>query len=255
MKNQNFESTDKIYGRNPVIEALTSNRTVDRIYIQEHLNHSLIGQIRNLAKERGVQYVFVDRRKLDKLSGGGNHQGVVASVAAHAYVSVEEILGKAESKGEPPFVVICEGITDPHNLGSIIRTANAAGAHGVIIPKNRSVALTSTVAKVSAGALEHTYVAKVSNIASTLEKLKKAGLWIVGTDLTALQSHYDCDLKGSLGIVIGSEGSGMSPIVRRSCDFLVKIPMLGEAESLNASVATGVLLYEAVRQRGETKQP
>ena len=203
-----------------------------------------------------MQYVFVDRRKLDKLSGGGNRQGVFASVAAHAYVSVEEILGKAESKGRPPLVVICEGITDPHNLGSIIRTANAAGAHGVIIPKNRSVALTSTVAKVSAGALEHTYVAKVSNIASTLEKLKKAGLWIVrGTDLTAAQSHYDCDLKGSLGIVIGSEGSGMSPIVRRSCDFLVKIPMLGEAESLNASVATGALLYEAVRQRGETKQP
>ena len=164
-------------------------------------------------------------------------------------MSVEEILKRAEERGESPFIVICEGLSDPHNLGSIIRTANAAGAHGVIIPKNRSVALNSTVAKVSAGAVEYTYVAKVSNISQTLDKLKKKGLWIVGTDISAAQNHYECDLKGPLGIVIGSEGSGMSRIVRESCDFLVKIPMIGEIESLNASVAAGILMYEALRQR------
>lgn len=240
---------DIIYGRNPVIEALNSGRTIDRLYIQERLNHPIIGQIRNLAKERGVRYSFVAKQKLDKITDRGNHQGVAAAAAAHSYVTIEEILKRAQERNEAPFVVVCEGITDPHNLGSIIRSANAAGAHGVIIPKNRSVSLTSTVAKVSAGALEYTYVARVSNIAGTLDKLKKSGLWIVGTDLSGTQTHYECDLKGALGIVIGSEGSGMSRIVRESCDFLVKIPMLGEAESLNASVAAGVLLYEAVRQR------
>ncbi len=240
---------DIVYGRNPVMEALNSGRTIDRLYIQERLNNPIIGKIRNLAKERGVRYSFVAKQKLDKITNGGNHQGVAAATAAHSYVSVEEILKRARERNEAPFVVICEGITDPHNLGSIIRSANAAGAHGVIIPKNRSASLTSTVAKVSAGALEYTYVARVSNIAGTLNKLKKSGLWIVGTDLSGTQLHYDCDLRGALGIVIGSEGSGMSRIVRESCDFLVKIPMLGEAESLNASVAAGVLLYEAVRQR------
>lgn len=239
-----------IYGRNPVIEALeNSGRAVDKIYIQERLNHPVIGKIRNLAKERGITYHFVSKRNLDNMCGGENHQGVVAVAAAHEYAAVEDILGLAEKRGESPFVVICEGLTDPHNLGSIIRSANAAGVHGVIIPKNRSAALNSTVAKVSAGAVEHTLVAKVSNIAQTLEKLKKLGLWIVGTDLQGTQMHYECDLTGPLGIVIGSEGSGMSRLVREGCDFLVKIPMLGEIQSLNASVATGVLLYEAVRQR------
>lgn len=242
---------DKLYGRNPVIEALENGRPIDKIYLQERLNHSSIGKIRNLAKERGIHYQFVSKRNLDQMCGGENHQGVVASAAAHDYVSVEEILRVAEQRGEAPFVVICEGLTDPQNLGSIIRTANAAGTHGVIIPKNRSAALNSTVAKVSAGAVEYTNVAKVSNIAQTIEKLKKSGLWIVGTDLSATQEHYECDLKGALGIVIGSEGSGMSRLVRESCDFLVKIPMIGEIESLNASVAAGVLLYEAVRQRRE----
>lgn len=238
-----------IYGRNPVIEALSNRGRVDKIYLQERLNHSSIGKIRNLAKESGVHYTFVSKRNLDNMCGGENHQGVVAMTAAHEYVTVEDILSRASKRGEKPFVVICEGLTDPHNLGSIIRTANAAGAHGVIIPKNRSAALNSTVAKVSAGAVEYTYVAKVSNIAQTLEKLKKQGLWIVGTDLSGTQTHYECDLNGALGIVIGSEGDGMSRLVRESCDFLVKIPMLGETQSLNASVAAGVLLYEAVRQR------
>ena len=165
------------------------------------------------------------------------------------YAELEDLLAAAKKRNQPPFLVIAEGITDPHNLGSIIRTANAAGAHGVVIPKNRSVALNATVSKVSAGAVEYTPVARVTNIPQTLERLKKEGLWIVGTDLSGTQSHYECDLTGPLGVVVGSEGEGMSRLVRESCDFLVRIPMLGEIESLNASVAAGVLLYEAVRQR------
>ncbi len=243
---------DMLYGRNPVIEALEAGTTViDKILIQDGLRHTLIGKIRNLAKEKGVLYRFVDKRKLDTLCEGENHQGVVAMIAAHTYATVEEILSLAKEKGEPPFVVVAEGISDPHNLGSIIRTANAAGAHGVIIPKNRSVALNATVAKVSAGAVEYTKVARVTNIGQTLDKLKKEGIWIVGTDLTGTQVHSDCDLTGNLAIVIGSEGEGMSRLTREACDFLVKIPMIGEIESLNASVAAGILLYEAVRQRSK----
>lgn len=241
---------DMIYGRNPVIEALEAGRTtMDKILIQEGLRHSQIGYIRNLAKERGILYRFVDKRKLDLLCEGENHQGVVALAAAHTYAELEDLLAAAKKRNQPPFLVIAEGITDPHNLGSIIRTANAAGAHGVVIPKNRSVALNATVSKVSAGAVEYTPVARVTNIPQTLERLKKEGLWIVGTDLSGTQSHYECDLTGPLGVVVGSEGEGMSRLVRESCDFLVRIPMLGEIESLNASVAAGVLLYEAVRQR------
>ena len=239
-----------IYGRNPVIEALEAGKTViDKILIQDGLRHSQIGYIQNLAKKGGVQYRFVDKRKLDQICEGENHQGVVAYAAAHDYVDVEDILAIAREKNESPFIVICEGITDPHNLGSIIRTANGAGAHGVIIPKNRSVALNGTVAKVSAGAIEYTPVARVTNIAQTIEKLKKEGLWVVGTDLTGTQKHSECDLNGAIAIVIGSEGEGMTRLTRESCDFLVKIPMIGEIQSLNASVAAGVLLYEALRQR------
>ena len=241
---------DMIYGRNPVIEALEAGRTtMDKILIQEGLRHSQIGYIRNLAKERGILYRFVDKRKLDLLCEGENHQGVAALAAAHTYAELEDHLAAAKKRNQPPFLVIAEGITDPHNLGSIIRTANAAGAHGVVIPKNRSVALNATVSKVSAGAVEYTPVARVTNIPQTLERLKKEGLWIVGTDLSGTQSHYECDLTGPLGVVVGSEGEGMSRLVRENCDFLVRIPMLGEIESLNASVAAGVLLYEAVRQR------
>ncbi len=239
-----------IFGRNPVIEALEAGKTtIDKILIQDGLRHSQIGYIRNLSKDNNIQYRFADKKKLDSLSDGGNHQGVIAFIAAHEYAEPKDILALAQQRNQPPFVVIAESITDPHNLGSIIRTANAAGAHGVIIPKNRSVALNSTVSKVAAGAVEHTLVARVTNISQTLKWLKDQGLWIVGTDLSATQRHDQCDLTGSLGIVIGSEGEGMSRIVRENCDFLVKIPMLGEIESLNASVASGILLYEAVRQR------
>lgn len=241
---------DMIYGRNPVIEALkTGTTTIDKLMIQEGLHHPQIKEILRLSKENGVMYRFVDKRKLDTLCDGGNHQGVVASISAHSYAEVSDILALAKEKGEPPFVVILDGICDPHNLGSIIRTANAAGAHGVIIPKNRSVSLNATVSKVAAGAVEYTPVARVTNLSQTLEKLKKEGLWIVGTDLSGTQTHFECSLTGPLGIVIGSEGEGMSRLVRESCDFLVKIPMIGRIESLNASVAAGVLLYEAVRQK------
>lgn len=241
---------DMIYGRNPVIEAFTAgNTTIDKLMIQEGLHHPQIKEILRLAKAKGVMFRFVDKRKLDTLSDGENHQGVVASIASHSYAEVSDILKAAEDKGQPPFVVIADGITDPHNLGSIIRTANAAGAHGVIIPKNRSVSLNATVSKVSAGAVEYLPVARVTNLAQTIEKLKQAGLWIVGTDLAGTQTHTECSLTGALGVVIGSEGEGMSRLVREACDFLVKIPMIGEIESLNASVAAGVLLYEAVRQK------
>ncbi|MBQ7108746.1 MAG: 23S rRNA (guanosine(2251)-2'-O)-methyltransferase RlmB [Clostridia bacterium] len=242
-------NNDIIYGRNPVIEALETNHTMDKILIQDGLRHSQIGYIRNLAKERGIVYQFVDKRKLDKMAEGENHQGVVALAAAQSYTELEELISRAKNSDRQPLLVIADGITDPHNLGSIIRTANAAGAHGVIIPKNRSVSLNSVVAKVSAGAIEHTPVARVTNIAQTIEVLKKEGFWIVGTALEGTQLCYECDMTGAMGIVIGSEGEGMSRIVREHCDFLVKIPMLGKTESLNASVAAGVLLYEAVRQR------
>ena len=240
---------DKIYGFNPVIEALSSDREIDKILIKDGIKHSKVSKITALAKEKKIPFQFVNQAKLESLCEGGNHQGVVAFSAMHSYSTIEEILEYAREKKEPPFVVILDSLTDPHNLGSIIRTANVAGAHGVIIPKNRSVGLTSTVFKVSAGASEYTKVAKVTNLSRTVDDLKKEGLWVVGTDLSAKEMHYECDLKGALAVIIGSEGEGMSRILKEKCDFLVKIPMLGKIESLNASVAAGVLIYEAVRQR------
>lgn len=244
---------DRIFGTNPVFEALSSGREIDKIFILEGARHSRLAQIISLAKKRGIHYTTVSRKKLDELSENGNHQGVLAFAAAHEYSTVDDILSLAKERDEAPLIIIAEGLSDPHNLGSIVRTANAAGAHGVIIPKNRSVGLTATVAKVSAGALEYTPVARVTNISSTIDELKRAGLWIAGTALEGSSLHYDADLTGALAIVIGSEGEGLSRLVREKCDFLVKIPMLGQAESLNASVAAGVLMYEAVRQRNKSK--
>ena len=240
---------DKIYGLNPVIEALESGAQIDKILLKDGASNNKVKNITAMAKERKIPFQFVDSRRLDTLTDGGNHQGVVAFAAVYKYFSVEDILNKAKEKGEPPFIVICDSLTDPHNLGSIIRTANAAGVHGVIIPKNRSAGLNSTVYKVSAGACEYTKVAKVTNLSRTVEELKKNGLWVTGTVLEAQKYHYESDLKGPLAVIIGSEGEGISKGLREKCDFLVKIPMLGEIESLNASVAAGVLLYEAVRQR------
>ena len=240
---------DIIYGRNPITEALESGRTIDKLFVQEGLRNSAVGRLQRLARECGVRCIITDKRRLDKLTEGANHQGFAAVCAAHSYTELEDILSAARNSDIPPLLVAADGLTDPQNLGSIIRTANAAGAHGVIIPKNRSVSLNSVVAKVSAGAVEYTPVARVTNLAQTLERLKKEGFWIAGTDLRAEQYHYDADLTVPLAIVIGSEGKGMSRIVREACDFLVKIPMPGRIESLNASVAAGVLLYEVLGQR------
>ena len=239
---------DTVIGRNPVLEAIKSGRPIDKILIKKGKYEGSMVPLIKKAKEMGIIIQETDRAKLDALAEGENHQGVIAYVSAHSYVSVDNILKTAEDKGEAPFVIICDKITDPHNLGAIIRTANCVGAHGVIIPKRSSAGINSTVAKTSAGAVEYTGVAKVTNIADTIDKLKKKGLWIAAADMDG-ESMYKTDLKGALGIVVGSEGSGVSRLVKEKCDFIISIPMYGEINSLNASVAAGVVMYEAVRQR------
>ena len=234
---------DIIYGRNPVIEALEAGKTViDKIWIQDGLRHSQIAHIRALAKDRGILYRFVDRRKLDTLCEGENHQGVAAAIATHAYAELEDILKLAEDRGEPPFLVIAEGITDPHNLGAIIRSAECAGAHGVIIPERRAVGLTPAAVKASAGAVEYLPVAREVNLTRTIERLKKEGVWIYGTAMNG-EDYRKVDFSGPKALVIGSEGEGMSRLVGESCDKIVTLPMKGKIESLNASVAAGILLY------------
>lgn len=239
---------DKIFGRNPVIEALKSDREIDKILIKKGGTEGSINVIIKLAKQRGIIISEAEKQKLDSLSEGENHQGVVALCAAHEYSSVRDILDKAKEKGHAPFIIICDKITDPHNLGSIIRTADCVGADGVIIPKHNSVGLNSVVAKTSAGAIEYVPVAKVTNIARTIEDLKKEGLWIAGADMDG-EEMGKTDLKGAIAIVIGSEGEGISRLVKEKCDFIVRIPMFGQINSLNASVAAGVIMYEVLRQR------
>ena len=240
---------DKIIGRNPVLEAIKAGRSIDKILIKKGKYEGSIIPVVKKAKEAGIIIQETERSKLDAVAEGGNHQGVIAYVSAYEYVSAEDILNKAREKGEAPFVIICDKITDPHNLGAIIRTANCVGAHGVIIPKRGSAGLNSAAVKTSAGAVEYTGVAKVTNISDTIEKLKKEGLWIAAADMDG-QPMYEVDLKGALGIVIGSEGEGVSRLVKEKCDFIVSIPMRGEINSLNASVAAGVVMYESLRQRG-----
>lgn len=237
-----------IEGRNEVIEALRSGRSIDRIYIQDGLHDGKLDTVRREAKKRGLRTDFVERKRLDDMSETGMHQGVIARAAAYAYANVEDILEMALKKGEDPFIFVLDGIEDPHNLGAMIRTANVCGAHGVIIPKDRAVGLTPTVVRSSAGALNYTPVAKVTNLVRTMEDLKKRGLWFVGADMGG-ESMYEKDLKGPVGIVIGAEGRGLTKLVRDACDFVVSIPVKGEIESLNASVAAGVLAYEVTRQR------
>ncbi len=243
---------DKIIGRNPVLEAIRSGRSIDKILIKKGKYEGSIVPIIKKAKEAGIIIQEVDRAKLDAAASGENHQGVIAYVSAHEYVGVADILQRARDRNEPPFVVICDKITDPHNLGAILRTANCVGAHGVIIPKRGSVGINSIVAKTSAGAVEYTPVSKVTNIASTIEDLKKEGLWIAAADMNG-EEMYNVDLKGAIGLVIGSEGEGVSRLVREKCDFIASIPMSGQINSLNASVAAGVLMYEALRQRTAQK--
>ncbi|MDY3015419.1 MAG: 23S rRNA (guanosine(2251)-2'-O)-methyltransferase RlmB [Evtepia sp.] len=238
-----------IEGRNAVIEALRAGTNVDKIYIMKGEVDSALGHIASTARSRGIVVVDADKRKLDSMSRTHAHQGVVAVAAVREYATVEDILQAARDKGEAPLIVVCDELSDPHNLGAVIRTAECAGAHGVVIPKRRSAGLTAVVAKTSAGAVSHLPVARVANLPSLLKDLKKEGLWIFGTAADGTTTLYDADLKGPAVIVIGSEGSGMSRLVSETCDFLVSIPMKGKLNSLNASAAAAILLYEALRQR------
>ncbi len=237
-----------IEGRNAVLEAFRSGKTIDKIYVQKGCQDGPVNSILREARKQDTIISFVPKERLDQMSGTGKHQGVIASAAAYEYAQVEELLRLAEERKEPPFLILLDNIEDPHNLGAIIRTANLAGAHGVIIPKRRAAGLTATVAKASAGALNYTPVAKVTNLGNTIEELKEQGLWFVCADMEGTQM-YDLDLKGPIGLVIGNEGEGVSRLVREKCDLTASIPMKGEIDSLNASVAAGVLAYEIVRQR------
>ena len=237
-----------IEGRNAVIEAFRSGKTVDKLYLLDGCQDGPVMTIKREAKKHDTLVKYVTKERLDQMSQTGKHQGVIAVIAAYDYAEVEDILQKAREKGEAPFIFLLDNIEDPHNLGAIIRTANLAGAHGVIIPKNRAVGLTATVARTSAGALNYTPVAKVTNLAKTIEELKKEGMWFVCADMGGT-SMYQLDLKGPMGLVIGNEGDGVSRLVREKCDFIASIPMKGDIDSLNASVAAGVLAYEIVRQR------
>lgn len=240
--------SDKIEGRNPVAEALKNGRNIDKIYVKRGDKHGSIIPIIRMAKEKGITVTETDNKKLDEMSETGAHQGVIALCAAAEYSTVDDILKVAEEKGEPPFIVILDRITDPRNLGSIIRTANCGGVHGVIISKHDSASLSAVCAKASAGAVEYTPVARVTSLAKTIDELKKKNIWVTGADASGEAELYDADLKGAVAIVIGSEGEGISRLVLEKCDFKVKIPMKGNVNSLNASVAASLFIYEAVRQ-------
>lgn len=243
---------DIIYGRNPIIEAIHSGREINRLLFLEGSRDKNLQKLIDLAKSKKIMMQFVDRKQLDKLTQGENHQGALAYVSPFAYYEVEDILEMAKRKNVPPFLIICDEISDPHNLGSIIRTANAVGAHGVIIPKRRSASVNQTVVKTSCGAVEYVPVARVTNITQTIKQLKAAGVWIVGTDMGA-QTYYDANLTGAIAVVIGNEGDGISRLVKESCDFMISLPMLGEVSSLNAAVAGSVIMYEIVKQRNTSK--
>lgn len=237
-----------IEGRNPVIEAFRSGKEIDKLYILDGCQDGPVMTIKREARKKDVIVKYVTKERLDQLSETKMHQGVIASVAAYEYSDIDDMFALAKKKGEAPFFIILDEIEDPHNLGAIIRTANQAGAHGVIIPKNRAVGLTATVARTSAGALNYVPVAKVTNIAATIEELKDKGMWFVCADMDG-ERMYDLNLTGSIGMVIGNEGSGVGRLVKEKCDMVAAIPMKGDIDSLNASVAAGVLAYEIVRQR------
>lgn len=239
---------NQLEGRNAVLEVLKSGRDIEKIIVQKGNVEGTIRRIVGIAKEKGVVVQEVVKQKLDEMSQTKNHQGVIAIVSEHEYADIEDIINSAESKGEKPFIIILDNITDPHNLGAIIRTAECAGAHGVIIPKRRSVGLTAVVGKTSAGAIEYMPVARVTNIARTIDDLKSRGIWVACADMGG-DDYFDASLDGALALVIGSEGEGVSRLVKEKCDFTVSIPMYGKISSLNASVAAALLMYEAVRQR------
>lgn len=244
------EYNDKVEGRNAVIELLNSNRDINKIYIQNGEKHGSINKIISIAKEKKIIINKVDKIKMDAISETKRHQGVIAIVAPYNYSTVDDIIEYAHSKNEEPFILILDGIEDVHNLGSIIRTAETAGVHGIIIPKRRAASVNATVTKTSAGAIEYMKIARVNNLNETIKKLKEEGLWIIGTEMNAKTKYYDQDLKGPIAIVIGNEGTGISSLVKKNCDILINIPMKGKINSLNASVSTGIILYEALKQRG-----
>ncbi|WP_281273451.1 23S rRNA (guanosine(2251)-2'-O)-methyltransferase RlmB [Cohnella lupini] len=236
-------------GKHPILEAMKAGRSINKIFVSAQAQRHLVQPIMDEAKIRGIVVQQVDKSKLDRLVPDMQHQGVVAQAAAVAYVEVEDLLARAAERGEAPLIVLLDEVEDPHNLGSVLRTADCTGVHGVIIPKRRSASLTAVVAKTSAGAVEYVPVARVANLVQTMEKLKEAGLWIAGADAGAKEGFYDTNLTGPMAIVIGNEGQGLSRLVKERCDFILSLPMSGQINSLNASVAAGVILYEVVRQR------
>lgn len=240
---------DQIEGRNSVLELLESGKDVNKIFVTRGEKHGSINKILGIAKERKIIVVEKDKKQMDEMAQEENYQGVIAIVPPFEYVEISDILEVAKERNEDPFVIVLDGIEDPHNLGSIIRTAETAGVHGVIIPKRRAVSVNSTVNKASAGAVEHMKIARVTNISDAIEELKQAGLWVCGTAVDTNKYYYNQDLTGPLAIVIGNEGKGIGEKVKKNCDFLVKIPMKGKVQSLNASVSTGIVVYEAVKQR------
>lgn len=248
-ENKNFN--DQIEGRNSVLELLESEKAINKIFITKGEKHGSINKIIAMAKEKKVILVEKDKRQMEQMAQTTNYQGVIAIVPPFEYCEIEDIVDKAKELNEDPFVLILDGIEDPHNLGSIIRTAETAGVHGIIIPKRRAVAVNSTVNKVSSGAAQYMKIARVTNITDAIEELKEKGLWICGTDINTETYYYDQDLKGPIGIVIGNEGKGISEKVKKNCDFLVKIQMKGKVTSLNAAVSTGIVVYEAVKQRSK----
>ncbi len=248
-QNQRELPEDVLIGRNAVTEALRAGRGINKILLADGDREGQVSEITALAKERGIILQFVERSKIESIAGGLRHQGVLAYVAPVAYAELEDILAKAEAAGEPPFLLLLDELEDPHNLGALLRTADATGVHGVLIPKRRSVPLTATVAKTSAGAVEYVPVARIGNIAQTLKALKEKGFWVAGADMDGSQNYYEADLTGPLVLVVGSEGKGMGRLTKEQCDFIVKMPMVGKINSLNASVAGSILMYESMRQR------
>lgn len=247
--NNNTDNTEILYGRNPVIEALKSGVSVNKLLIAQGDNSGSMKVILSLARERQLVYQTVDKKKLDDICGHKNHQGVVMYISAGEYADVSDILDRAREKNESPFILILDEIQDPHNLGAMIRTAEACGVHGIIIPKRRSVQLTGAVAKASAGALAHMLIARVPNLPNVIDELKKEGVWIAGTDAGGDTEFFKADFKGPIGIVIGSEGYGIGELVRKKCDYIITIPMVGKVSSLNASVAAGLVMYEIFKER------
>lgn len=247
--NQRELPEDVLIGRNAVTEALRAGRGINKILLADGDREGQVSEITALAKERGIILQFVERSKIESIAGGLRHQGVLAYVAPVAYAELDDILAKAEAAGEPPFLLLLDELEDPHNLGALLRTADATGVHGVLIPKRRSVPLTATVAKTSAGAVEYVPVARIGNISQTLKALKEKGFWVAGADMDGSQNYYEADLTGPLVLVVGSEGKGMGRLTKEQCDFIVKMPMVGKINSLNASVAGSILMYESMRQR------